>query len=318
MIVVNVKCRRYSFMNKIITHIAFIWLLFAPMLTLAQTKRALVIGIGRQEDSAWNKINGDKDVPYVLEILNDANYEQIITCVNEEATKKAPTVICFDELDGMVPDRSTIHNEGASGEVNEFLSQLNNCSERGIFVIGTSNRPEKIDPAILRTGRMDKMVYIPMPDVEARKELFKIHLADGVLVDFESALAKQDEQTLKEYEGRYDEIPGLFGQMLPMYGAIEAVHRLNEYYDCYILSTAPWKNPSAWSDKVLWVTRYLDDVFHKRMVITHCKNLCKGDILIDDRGKNGTSEFEGEWIQFGSERFPDWKSVLDYLLPNGD
>ena len=96
----------------------------------------------------------------------------------EEAAKKAPTVICFDELDGMVPDRSTIHNEGASGEVNEFLSQLNNCSERGIFVIGTSNRPEKIDPAILRTGRMDKMVYIPMPDVEARKELFKIHLAD--------------------------------------------------------------------------------------------------------------------------------------------
>ena len=96
----------------------------------------------------------------------------------EEAAKKAPTVICFDELDGMVPDRSTIHNEGASGEVNEFLSQLNNCSERGIFVIGTSNRPEKIDHAILRTGRMDKMVYIPMPDVEARKELFKIHLAD--------------------------------------------------------------------------------------------------------------------------------------------
>ena len=96
----------------------------------------------------------------------------------DEAAKKAPTVICFDELDGMVPDRSTIHNEGASGEVNEFLSQLNNCSERGIFVIGTSNRPEKIDPAILRTGRMDKMVYIPMPDIEARKELFKIHLAD--------------------------------------------------------------------------------------------------------------------------------------------
>lgn len=141
---------------------------------------------------------------------------------------------------------------------------------------------------------------------------------DGVLVDFESALAKQDEQTLKEYEGRYDEIPGLFGQMLPMDGAIDAVHRLNEHYDCYILSTAPWKNPSAWSDKVLWITRYLDDVFHKRMVITHCKNLCKGDILIDDRGKNGTSEFEGEWIQFGSDRFPDWKSVLDYLLPSGD
>lgn len=137
---------------------------------------------------------------------------------------------------------------------------------------------------------------------------------DGVLVDFESGLAQLDEQTLKEYEGHYDEIPGLFGLMKPMPGAIDAVHRLSELYDCYILSTAPWKNPSAWSDKVLWVTKYLDDVFHKRIVITHCKNLCKGDILIDDRAKNGAGEFEGEWIEFGSDKFPDWEAVVKYLL----
>ena len=61
------------------------------------------------------------------------------------------------------------------------------------------------------------------------------------------------------------------------------------------------------------VTNYLDDVFHKRMVITHRKGLCQGDYLIDDRGKNGTSEFSGEWIEFGSEKFPDWNSVLEYL-----
>lgn len=59
----------------------------APQCINAQTKRALVIGLGMYKDSAWNKINGDKDVPYVLEILNNANYEQIITCVNDEATK---------------------------------------------------------------------------------------------------------------------------------------------------------------------------------------------------------------------------------------
>lgn len=100
----------------------------------------------------------------------------------DKAAKKAPAVLCFDELDGMVPDRATVHNEGAAGEVNEFLSQLNNCSERGIFVIGTSNRPEKIDPAILRTGRMDKMVYIPMPDTAARRELFRMQL-DGRYCD---------------------------------------------------------------------------------------------------------------------------------------
>ena len=137
---------------------------------------------------------------------------------------------------------------------------------------------------------------------------------DGVIVDFDSALKLQSEETLKEYEGREDEIPGLFGRMQPMPGAIEAVRRLNEIYDCYILSTAPWGNPSAWSDKVIWITRYLDDVFHKKMVITHCKHLCKGDILIDDRDKHGVRDFEGEWIHFGSERFPDWDSVLDYLI----
>ena len=139
---------------------------------------------------------------------------------------------------------------------------------------------------------------------------------DNVLVDFRSGLDQVSEETKAKYpENKWDEIPGLFGLMKPMPGAIEAVHELQKHYDLFILSTAPWKNPSAWSDKVEWVTKYLDDVFHKRLIITHHKDLCQGDYLIDDNGKNGTSEFAGEWIHFGSERFPDWESVLDYLLP---
>ena len=139
---------------------------------------------------------------------------------------------------------------------------------------------------------------------------------DNVLADFQSGLDQVSEEKKAEYAGRLDEIQGLFAKMKPMEGAIDAVHELQKHYDLFILSTAPWKNPSAWSDKVEWVTKYLDDVFHKRMVITHRKDLCQGDYLIDDRGKNGTSEFAGEWIQFGSEQFPDWESVLSYLLPN--
>lgn len=137
---------------------------------------------------------------------------------------------------------------------------------------------------------------------------------DNVLVDFKSGLDRVDERTKREYDGHLDDIPGLFGLMKPMEGAINAVHQLAEKYDVFILSTAPWRNPSAWSDKVLWVTRYFNDIFHKRLFITHRKDLCKGDYLIDDRGKNGVLEFDGEWIPFGSERFPDWQSVLDYLL----
>ena len=136
---------------------------------------------------------------------------------------------------------------------------------------------------------------------------------DNVLVDFESGIKRLDQATKAEYEGRLDEVPGIFSLMDPLPG--EAVHQLAQHYDVFILTTAPWKNPSAWSDKVSWVTKYLDDVFHKRIIITHRKDLCQGDYLIDDRGKNGTSEFSGEWIHFGSERFPDWQSVLDYLMP---
>ena len=137
---------------------------------------------------------------------------------------------------------------------------------------------------------------------------------DNVLVDFLSGLDQVSDEIKAMYpKGKWDEIPGLFAKMKPMDGAIEAVHELQKHYELYILSTAPWKNPSAWSDKVEWVTKYLDDVFHKRMVITHRKDLCKGDYLIDDSGKNGTSEFAGEWIKFGSEQFPNWESVLKYL-----
>lgn len=110
-----------------------------------------------------------------------------------------------------------------------------------------------------------------------------------------------------------DEIPGLFANMKPMPGAIEAVRELQKHFDLYILSSAPWNNYSAPSDKVEWIRKNLDDVFHKRMIITHCKNLCKGDYLIDDREENGALDFEGEWIRFGNQRFHDWNSVVDYL-----
>ncbi len=97
----------------------------------------------------------------------------------KKAEANAPTILCFDEFDAFVPDRSsTSGGDHQAGEVNEFLTQLNNCSKRGIFVIATSNRPDKIDPAVLRTGRIDRQIYVPLPDEEARREMFKIHLKD--------------------------------------------------------------------------------------------------------------------------------------------
>ena len=136
---------------------------------------------------------------------------------------------------------------------------------------------------------------------------------DNVLVDFQTGIDKCDAATLREYDGRLDEVPHIFSKMQPTEGAVEAFKVLAERYDTYILSTAPWNNHTAWSDKLSWVKAHLGDGAYKRLILSHHKNLAKGDYLIDDRTKNGASDFEGELILFGSEQFPDWSSVTDYL-----
>jgi len=137
---------------------------------------------------------------------------------------------------------------------------------------------------------------------------------DNVLVDFPWGINQLSEELKQEYEGDFDEIPNFFRDLPPVDGAIEAYHRLSEQYDTYILSTAPWHNPTAWIDKVLWVQEHLPESAYKRLILSHHKNLNKGDYLIDDREANGVSEFGGEHIHFGEEPFPNWKTVLDYLL----
>ncbi len=102
--------------------------------------------------------------------------EENIAKLFEEAEDKAPTVLCFDEFDAFVPARTSYEGRNQAGEVNEFLTHLNNCGERGVFIIATSNRPDMIDPAVLRTGRIDRQIYVPLPDTEAREELFKMYL----------------------------------------------------------------------------------------------------------------------------------------------
>ena len=95
----------------------------------------------------------------------------------EEARKNAPSIIFIDELDALVPNRdnSSVNHMNTSA-VNEFLAQMNNSGDDGVFIIGATNRPNSIDPAILRAGRLDKHVYLPPPDFEARELMFKLYL----------------------------------------------------------------------------------------------------------------------------------------------
>ena len=145
-----------------------------------------------------------------------------------------------------------------------------------------------------------------------KKKILYIDM-DNVLVDFKSGIAQLDEKTKDDYENNLDDVPGIFGTMKPVEGAVEAYHELSRLFDTYVLSTAPWKNPSAWSDKLLWVKKYIGDPAWKRLIISHHKNLNRGDFLVDDRPNNGAENFKGEWIHFGSEEHPNWASVLEYL-----
>ena len=137
---------------------------------------------------------------------------------------------------------------------------------------------------------------------------------DNVLVNFPSAFPFIDKEILEKYVDNKDDIPGIFSFMEPLDGAIDAYQKLSEKFDTYILSTAPWDNPSAWSDKVIWVKKHLGEFAHKRLILSHNKNLNRGDYLIDDRLKNGAAEFKGDQIHFGPEPFSDWQAVLAYLL----
>ena len=141
---------------------------------------------------------------------------------------------------------------------------------------------------------------------------------DGVLVDYASGMALASKVELDKVSGDLARISGIFARLDPMPGALDAVAALAEHYECHILTTAPWENSSAWTDKVNWIFKYFgsgkDSPFFQRINITHDKGMFIGDYLIDDRSRHGVKNFSGEWIEFGSEKFPDWESVLKYLL----
>jgi transitional endoplasmic reticulum ATPase len=96
----------------------------------------------------------------------------------KRAADQAPSVLFVDEFEALVPSRADLggHQQYKSEEVNEFLAHLSGCAEKQILVMAATNEPQKIDIAILRTGRLDIHAYVGPPDAEARAEMLSLHL----------------------------------------------------------------------------------------------------------------------------------------------
>jgi transitional endoplasmic reticulum ATPase len=101
-----------------------------------------------------------------------------IRAVFSTAIEKAPAIVFIDEFEAFVPARSELggHQQYKAEEVNEFLANLEGCAERKVLVIAATNEPEKIDPAVRRSGRFDKLILVPLPDAEARQAMLELHL----------------------------------------------------------------------------------------------------------------------------------------------
>ena len=103
------------------------------------------------------------------------------------AKNNCGVLLVFDEFDSLVPKRGVNDDNNQANEVAEFLTRLNDCAEKNIFVVATTNRIDAIDPAITRKGRLDEIIYVGLPDEEARKELFEIELMKRPHEDIDTA-----------------------------------------------------------------------------------------------------------------------------------
>jgi len=100
--------------------------------------------------------------------------------VFDKARSAAPCVMFFDELDSIAKARSAGPSDaGGAGDrvLNQILTEMDGMNaKKNVFVIGATNRPDQIDPALLRPGRLDQLIYIPLPDEESRHQILKAAL----------------------------------------------------------------------------------------------------------------------------------------------
>ena len=146
----------------------------------------------------------------------------------------------------------------------------------------------------------------------AKKEIIYVDM-DGVVADFPSKWEGMYGKKLDLYN--IPPTPPVFYRNLELIdGSYEAIEFLSRYFDVYFLSTAEWNNISSWSDKRIWIEEKFGDLAKKRLILSHNKSLNIGKYLIDDRPIETNLAFSGEFLHFNSDKFPDWESIVSYIV----
>ncbi|KAI1176261.1 hypothetical protein F4777DRAFT_276384 [Nemania sp. FL0916] len=154
--------------------------------TLLARALANSIGFGGRKITFYMRKGADALSKWVGEA------EKQLRLLFEEARKTQPSIIFFDEIDGLAPVRSSKQEQIHASIVSTLLALMDGMDGRGqVIVIGATNRPDNIDPALRRPGRFDREFYFPLPDVDGRKAILDIHTRDwGLSEDFKLSLAK--------------------------------------------------------------------------------------------------------------------------------
>lgn len=139
---------------------------------------------------------------------------------------------------------------------------------------------------------------------------------DGVLCNYMKAVNDYWDKNGRELD--HDDIhrivPNFFDNLEPIPGSVDAFKKLSERYELYILSTPSWSAPSSYSGKRIWIEKHLGDYGFKKLILSHNKSLLMGKFLIDDTTSNGVEWFTGEHIHYGTEKFPNYETILNHLL----
>jgi predicted DNA-binding transcriptional regulator YafY len=296
--------------------------IFHPYLLKEYRNRWYVFGLNEYWNGlriyALDRISGIEPIPghdYIKSDIPPGDYfKNIIGVTNFEGTAPEKVLIRLSKQQAPYVLTQPLHeSQQVVEEADDYTIislEVHNSPELMIILLGWGEEIEVLEPAELRNNF--RKIHERSAEKHRDRQIVYFDM-DGVLADFQSGIDQLSDDMKEKFKGHEDDAPGIFKTLKPYPAAIDAFHRISSKYDCFVLTTAPWNNPTSPNDKREWLKKHLGEAVDRKMIISHRKDLNCGSYLIDDRDKHGAAEFRGKHIHFGKEKFPDWETVYEFL-----